>query len=360
MLALLCLTIACGGSNAPIVIGSAGPWEEQYALTVKQGIEMALAEINERGGIGGRKVEWLPRNDSASGAKAAEVATEFLANRQVVAVVGHVNSGAMVAAARVYDGGLPAVAVTATSPDLTGISPWVFRVMPSDSVNGIYLAQFAQRMAFKRTAVLYENDAFGRGLADAFRRAYRGELVSFDPIPSDSTADFAPYIAYVKSRQPDAVLMVTVEAPGLKLLREAKRQQLQAALLGSDGWTGLALYPNDANGICVVQSFTATDPRAEARKFVAAFQARYHVAPSANSALGYDAMMLVVDAIRAVGPDRGRIRDYLANSAERKPFAGVTGPIAFDATGDLRNKPISVTRLENAQFVVVPSPGTTP
>lgn len=358
MLPLLCLTIACG-SNGAIVIGSAGPWEQQYALTVKQGIEMALAEINERGGINGRAVEWLPRDDNASGARAAEVATEFLENHNVVAVVGHVNSGAMVAAARVYDGGLPAVAVTTSSPDLTGISPWVFRVIPSDSVNGIHLAQFAQRMAFKRTAVLYENDAFGRGLADAFRRAYRGQLVSIDPIPGDSTTDFEPYIAYVKAQQPDAVLMITVEAPGLKLLREAKRQQLQAAVLGSDGWTGLAPYP-EANGIYVGQSFTATDPRAEARKFVAAFQARYQVAPTANAALGYDAMMLVVDAIRAVGPDRRRIRDYLASSAERTPFAGVTGPLAFDATGDLRNKPIAVTRLENAQFVVVPSQGTTP
>ena len=206
---------------------------QQYALTVKQGIEMALAEINERGGIGGSKVEWLSRNDSASGARAAEVATEFLENRRVVAVVGHVNSGAMVAAARVYDGGLPAVAVTATSPDLTGISPWVFRVMPSDSVNGIHLAEFAQRMAFKRTAVLYENDAFGRNLADAFRRAYRGELVSFDPIPSDSTTDFEPYIAYIKSRLPDAVLMVMSKRRDSSCCA-SQTQHLEAAAL----WIG--------------------------------------------------------------------------------------------------------------------------
>jgi branched-chain amino acid transport system substrate-binding protein len=321
---------------------------------------MALAEIKERGGVNGRQIEWLLRDDKASGAKAAEVATEFLENGNVVAVVGHVNSSAMVAAARVYDKGLPAVAVTTSSPDLTGISPWVFRVISSDSVNGIDLARFAQRMSFKSAAVLYENDAFGRGLADAFRRAFQGQLVSIDPIPSDSSSDFEPYIAYVKARHPDAVLMITVEAPGLKLLREAKRQQLQAAVLGSDGWTGLARYPTEANGIYVAQSFTATDPRAEARRFVTAFQARYHVVPTANSALGYDATMVVVDAIRVVGPDRSRIRAYLAGSADRKPFAGVTGAIAFDATGDLRNKPLAVTRLENGRFMVVPSSGTSP
>ena len=127
---------------------------------------------------------------------------------------------------------------------------------------------------------------------------------------------------------------------------------------GSDGWTGLALYPNDANGIYVVSVVYSDGSACRARKFVAAFQARYQVAPTANSALGYDAMMLVADAIRVVGPDRRRIRDYLASSAERRPFAGVTGPIAFEASGDLRTTALAVMRLENAQFVVVPSQGT--
>ncbi len=356
---LLGLTLACGGSSAPIVIASAGPWATQpYAQAAKQGIELALAEVNGRGGIKGRRVEWRARDDEASGAKAAEIANEFLASPEVVAVVGHVNSGAMVAAARVYDGGLPAVAISTSSPDLTGISPWVFRVISSDSVNGIDAARFAQRMAFKSAAVLYENDSFGRGFADAFRRAYRGRLVAMEPIPSDSIADYEPYVAYLKSRQPDLVLMVTVEGPGIALVREARRQQLSAAILGSDGWSGMAKYPTDANGIYVAQPFTATDPRPDAQRFVSAFQSKYGTLPNANSALGYDAMMVVINAIKAVGTDRAHIRDYLAGTASRQPYAGVTGPIAFDSTGDVRNKPFTMTRLDGSQFVVV-TPGAT-
>ncbi len=358
---LLGLTLACDGSSSPIVIASAGPWATQpYAVAAKQGIELAIAEVNQRGGIDGRRLEWRARDDEANGAKAAEIANEFLASPDVVAVVGHVNSGAMVAAARVYDAGLPAVAISTSSPDLTSISPWVFRVISSDSVNGIDVARFAQRMAFNSAAVLYENDSFGRGFADAFRRAYRGRLIAVDPIPSDSSAGYEPYVAYLKARQPDVVLMVTVEAPGIALVREAKRQQLSAALVGSDGWSGMTKYPGDANGIYVAQPFTATDPRAEAQRFVAAFQAKHGAPPNANSALGYDAMMVVVDAIKAVGPDRRRIRDYLASSPTRAPFAGVTGPIAFDSTGDVRNKPFTMTRLDGGQFVVVAPPGTSP
>lgn len=358
---LIGLTLACAGSSAPIVIASAGPWSTQpYAQAAKQGIELALAEVNERGGINGRRVEWRARDDEANGAKAAEIANEFLASPEVVAVVGHVNSGAMVAAARVYDGGLPAVAISTSSPDLTGISPWVFRVISSDSVNGIDAARFAQRMGFKSAAVLYENDSFGRGFADAFRRAYRGRLISIDPIPSDSIADYEPYIAYLKTRQPELVLMVTVEGPGIALVREARRQQLGATILGSDGWSGMAKFPTDANGIYVAQPFTATDPRPDAQRFVSAFQTKFGMLPNANSALGYDAMMVVINAIKAVGTDRRRVREYLASTATRPAYAGVTGAISFDATGDVRNKPFTMTRLEGSQFVVVTPPGTSP
>jgi branched-chain amino acid transport system substrate-binding protein len=153
--------------------------------------------------------------------------------------------------------------------------------------------------------------------------------------------------------------MVTVEGPGIALIREARRQQLGAAILGSDGWSGMTKFPTDANGIYVAQPFTATDPRPDAQRFVNAFQSKYGTLPNANSALGYDAMMVVINAIKAVGTKRSRIRDYLASSATRKPYAGVTGTIAFDSTGDVRNKPFTLTRLDGNQFVVV-TQGTSP
>ncbi|MGQ0539317.1 MAG: ABC transporter substrate-binding protein, partial [Gemmatimonadaceae bacterium] len=355
----LCLTLACGGSDAPIVVGAAAPWNEPYAVEVQHGIELALSEINDSGGIRGRKVTLLMRDDEAKGTKAAQVAAEFLANQDVVAVVGHVNSAAMVAAARVYDGGLPAIAVTTTTPDLTNISPWVFRVIPSDSVNGVDLARFAERMSFTRAAVLYENDAYGRGLASAFRRAYRGHIVAVDPIPGTAGADYEPYIAWIKAQQPaiDAVLMITVEGPGVALMREARRQRLAVAFVGSDGWTGLSKYPEVAEGVYVAQAFTATDPRAEVQRFVAAYRTRYGTIPTANAALGYDAMHVAVRAIGAAGSDRRRVRDWLAAAGQRVPLPGVTGPIAFNENGDVANKPFAMTRLAGRDFVIVSAAG---
>ena len=119
---------ACSGRESTIVsFGAAGPWDEAYGAANKRGIELALEEINSSPAWASkRRLEITFVNDSGSGVIASRIAQGFVDSARYVAVVGHVNSGAMVAAARVYDGHLAAVATTATSPALTGISPWTF------------------------------------------------------------------------------------------------------------------------------------------------------------------------------------------------------------------------------------------
>src|SRR5688572_24436833 len=176
---------ACSSQSKPVYIGVAGPWKEAFGRMNKQGIDLALTEINARGGVRGRPLRIVERDDEGVGTRAAAIAGEFYANRSIVAVVGHVTSGAMMAAAPVYSQGLVAVATTASSPDLSGVSDWAFRVITSDSANGIDMARFAMGRGFKRVAILYENNSYGRGLAETFRRAYNGQVVALDPIPSD-------------------------------------------------------------------------------------------------------------------------------------------------------------------------------
>src|SRR4029079_10000619 len=130
------------------------------------GIELALGEINARAERAGAPLSIDFQDDEGSGQVASRIAQRFVAAKDVVAVIGHVNSGAMVAAAQIYDGHLPAVATTATSPALTGISRWAFRVIASDSSHGADIAAFASRLGRTRAAILYENNTYGRGLAD--------------------------------------------------------------------------------------------------------------------------------------------------------------------------------------------------
>src|SRR4029077_19250494 len=111
---------------------------------------------------------------------------------------GHVNSGAMVSAARVYDKHLAAVATTATSPALTGISRWAFRVIPSDSANAMQIAQFANKLGSKRAAVLDENNPYGRGLADHFQKQFTATTIPTDAIAEGDEQTFEPFVSWYK------------------------------------------------------------------------------------------------------------------------------------------------------------------
>src|SRR4051812_8818657 len=251
---------ACGhGVTGTVTFGAAGPWTQAYGLANKNGIQLAVDEINASPEWqGGRHLDIVFADDSGNGVRASAVAQQFVDSARIVAVVGHVNSGAMVSAAHVYDKHLAAVATTATSPSLTGISPWAFRVITSDSANGMRIAQFANKLGSKRAAVLFENNPYGRGLAENFQKSYSGEIVSIDPIAEGSDQAFEAYVSWYKRENPDLVFVAGTDASGLSFLKEARRQQLSANLVGGDGWQTLT-PSNLAEGIYVGAPFSAQD-----------------------------------------------------------------------------------------------------
>src|SRR5688572_30968482 len=248
--ALVLVLAACGGGGGEVAIGTAGPFEEGYARMVRRAVEMAVDEINSEGGVRGSRLSVVAQDDGGDGVKAAQIAEGFLSDPQVRAVVGHSNSGAMVGAARVYDRGLVAVIPSATSPELTGVSPWVYRVTTNDSTNGANLARFAAGLRAKRVAVLYENNTYGRGLAAAFRDAYPGELIGVDPIAGDGRL-VEPFISYYRQVLPDLVFVAGTELSGQALLREARRQGFTTRWVAGDGWSGVVTDTAASEGVYV-------------------------------------------------------------------------------------------------------------
>lgn len=347
------VVLGCTSGNAgkSYVLGSAGPWTQGFGIANRRGIELARDEINAAGGIKGTKLEILFEEDSGSGAVAARIAKQFVDNPAVLGVVGHISSGAMLAAARVYDGNLVAIATTATTPALTGLSPWTFRVISSDSANGVQLANAVNALGLRRAAILYENDGYGRGLSASFRSAFRGQIISDDPISSE-ISDAEPFISYFKQSQPDVVLVAGTDLGGLVILREARRQQLKVQFVGGDGWTPVVDDTLASEGALIGAPFTAEDPRPEAQKFVLAFRARYHVEPDGNAALGYDATITLARAIAAAGADRDAIRRWLHALDERTAVPGASGPIRFRADGDPVGKGMVLTRARKGRLIV--------
>ncbi|HUR00723.1 MAG TPA: ABC transporter substrate-binding protein [Gemmatimonadaceae bacterium] len=353
-LALLTLAACARSGSEPYVVGAAGPWKQGYGMQNLQGIQLAAEEINKAGGINGHALIVVSRDDAGDGAEAAKIAQQFVSNRKVSAVIGHVNSSGMLSAAHVYDGELAAVATSATSPDLTGISPWVFRVISSDSLNGIALANFASKFGQRGTAsvaVLYENNTYGRGLADSFRRSFHGEIVSLDPINADLPSA-EPYIAFLKTRKPKLVFVAGRVASGLKILQEAKRQGFNPIFVGGDGWQGILADTATSEGTYIGMSFTPEDPSPAARTFVAAFKKKFNATPDAHAALAYDATKLVAQALKEAGPDRKAVKNYLRSLNRETAYAGLTGPAYFEDTGDPVGMRFRLLKAHNGMLTV--------
>ncbi len=351
-LVLLLILAGCSrGKSSDIVLGAAGPWNEGYGLMNRRGIELAVEEINALPERSGHPLRVDYQNDEGSGVKASHIAQRFVDSSDALAVIGHVNSGAMVSAAQVYDGHMAAVATTATSPALTGISRWTFRVSSSDSTNGVDIARFAARRGRTRAAILYENNTYGRGLANAFRKAFTGTVVSMDPIAEGKAESLEPFVSFFKQRQPDVIFVAGTDASGLEFLKEVRRQGLTADLIGGDGWSGLTVDTVRSEGVFAGVPFTASDPRPEAQAFVSAFSKKFNMPPDNNAALAYDATKLLYRAAVESGTREG-IRDWLAALSQSDPYHGVTGAIYFHPDGDPAVQSVVMTRIENGTLRV--------
>ena len=342
---------ARGGDGATYTIASASPANEAYGLMARQGTQLAVDVVNKRGGIRAHRLALVSVDDQGTGAAAAAVAQELVDADSVLAVVGHANSSATVSAARVYDGQLAAVSPSASSPEITALSPWLFRVIPSDSANGIELARFARTLGHSRAAILYENNSYGRGLADSFRRAFGGEITSLEPVAVDGK-EVEPYLAYLKLHDPGLIFVAGSDGSGLEILREARRQGIKSDFLGGDGWAGVTSDTAASEGVYVGAPFSADDPRPDVREFVRAFRAKFGRDPNSFAALAYDATMVVAQAIDRAGPDRAAIREALASMHDGSAYRGVTGQIAFQPTGDVVAKTVVMTRARGGSLVL--------
>jgi len=338
-----------------VVFGLAGPFSESYGQSMQQGAEMAAREINANGGIRGRRLELRSLDDRATPEGAVQVAERLFADPAVVAVAGHVNSGAMIEAAGIYARGLPALATSATSPEISRLGPWVFRVASSDSANAVALARAIVSSA-ATTAILYENDSYGRGLSESFRNAAEAggvRVIETSPYLA-STEDFSPYLERMRARGVETVFIAGLEEGGARIISQARDLGLDIRFIGGDGLEGLSTQGPLYDGTEVGLLFHAgQSPRA--RTFSEAFLGEYGREADSFAALGYDAVHLLARAASEAGVGRERIRDYLGRVGApggHPAFDGVAGTVRFDANGDPEAKDFAIGIIADGRIVL--------
>jgi branched-chain amino acid transport system substrate-binding protein len=352
--ALLLAVSSCGGGGSEDVVrlGVAGPLEQFIGSRALRGAELARDRLNAAGGIDGAMLELVAVTDSANAQRAVSVADGFYNDPSVVAVIGHVNSGATLAAAPIYNRGIAAVSPVATSPEISDAGSWIFRVCPSDEMNAARLADFALRELGTKAAILYANDPYGRGLRDAFVAAYAaggGTLAEEYPFIEGQTTDFQPYLMGIDAADPDLIFVAGTDVGAGPVIRQAREMGIDAPFIGGDGILGLAGQDPAFDGTYVGLLYHPDSPGDASKQFVAAYEAKYGAPPDHFAALGYDAVMLVAQAMAAVGFDRADVRDYLEGVGSRvEPFPGVSGLISFDENGDPVEKGFAVGRMSGS------------
>ncbi|PYP33413.1 MAG: hypothetical protein DMD47_01475 [Gemmatimonadetes bacterium] len=350
---------ACSQETGPIIIGVAGPFSQPRGVAMRQAAELAAAEINAKGGVKGRPLRLRVADDSGREDTAVRVAEDLYREPDLVAVVGHLTSGTTIAAARVYGGGaspVPVISPSASSPDLSGINPYFFRVCPTDLSHGPELARFArQSLAAKRAGILYINNDYGRGIRKTFAAEFTrlgGVIVEADPyVPA--TPSLEPYLSHMRLGGAD-VLVLATERPGAELaLRELQALGLRWPVIGGDALTGIEADGPLAAGVHVSSAYLPDRPDERNRDFVAAYARAYQgQRPDHRGAGAYDIVRLLARAIQAGGPDRQAIRDYLVKVGRGRPaFDGVTGAIAFDEHGDVAGKSVTIGVVQDGQLV---------
>jgi branched-chain amino acid transport system substrate-binding protein len=373
LLALALLAGGCRSSDEPIVIGIAGPFSAPNGVSMLRAAELAIDELNvQRRAQGKRPLELSAIDDSASPHYAMQVATRLRDSPQVVAVVGHLNSAATKEAAAIYGApaggevpGPPVVHVSpaSSSPELSGLGPWSFRITPTDLEFAPRLALWAaEELGSRRAIVLYVNDTYGQGVLAGFEESFGelgGSVVSRGPYLTEMFTeddDLDAYLIRGLRREADAVVIGGQAGAGIRIVRAARRLGYAGPILGADGLTAIKdIGGADADGVFISSAFLPDRPTERAQAFVQAYQARYQGAlPDHRGAMAYDVVYMLARAIDEVGTDRRRLRDYVAGIGRTRPeFEGVSGTVIFDENGDAVGKEVAVGVVRGGQLVTV-------
>jgi len=329
--------------------------------TYFNGVTLALERLNaERP----KNAPWLAlRLPPEVQASQVKVAQRFRDARDVIGVVGHTGSAQTMDAAPVYGdmdhegrNAVVAITPTATNPSVTKLNDWVFRVCPTDDDAARQLARFALDTAgAKRVAILYRNDLFGRG----FTRVLAPELerggatvVERDPYLAGVT-EYAAYALRMSSRKVDVLVVAGGGADAADMVRALRRVGAAPTVLGTDDVANISTNaaggaaPGEFQGVRFTAFYDAGRASTnEETAFVKEYRQRFQQTPNHQAALSYDAAMLIGRAVHAVGGNRRKVRDWIADLGRGKPaFRGLTGDIKFAGGGDAIGKQILMGRV---------------
>jgi branched-chain amino acid transport system substrate-binding protein len=349
----------CQKSEDTIKIGLAGVQtgsDGQIGATMIYGSQIAVDEWNAKGGLLGKKIETIARDDEGKPNQAVAVAQE-LSSQGVAVVIGHFNSGCTIPSSAIYQQNhILQITPGSTNPNVTerGINT-LFRIVGRDDQQGIVAATFArEKLTIQKIAVLHNKTAYGQGLAEEVKNTFvklGGEVVVFDGV-GETELDFRANISAIKNSGAQALFWGGMYGQAAPLLVQLRQAGLPLPFLSGDG-TIVQEFINTA-GQYASEVYLTFGPDFKsmpaAQNFLTKYRAKYG-AEGPYSVYGYDAANVVFEAITTAGStDADKVAAVLRN----KTFTTCLGPVEFDAKGDLKKTNYIIWTVKDRAFVTLP------
>ncbi|WP_338760126.1 branched-chain amino acid ABC transporter substrate-binding protein [Massilia sp. METH4] len=345
--------LAAGASAQTVVkIGTAAPLSGPTAhqgKDVENGARMAIDDLNAQGiVIAGRKVTWvLMPEDDGGDPKAGTAVAQKLVDAKVAAVVGHHNSGTTVPASKIYArAGIPQISPAATTPVYTNQGfRTAFRVVANDGLIGRTLATYTLRtLKARRIAIIDDRTAFGQGLADEFAKSVRAAggqaAIVSRQFTNDKAVDFNAILTQIRAKKPDAIFFGGMDAVAGPMLKQMKTLGIGAKFVSGDGICSerLPVLAGDALAddqvVCVVAGGIDGPQEASHAAFTERYRERFELPVETYAPYAYDAVMTFAAAMRQA---QSTLPAQFLPALAKVRHEGITGTIAFDAKGDLRD-----------------------
>lgn len=314
-----------------------------YGQSNVDGIMMAFDEINEAGGVGGKKIVAVQIDNKSDPAEATSVATRLMTQDKVVAELGPATSGDFMATIPVaMQNKVPIISASATADegvtvnDKGKVNEYVFRLCFNDSFQGVTMANFAfNNLESKKAVIIKDNSSdYGKGLAENFKETFEdlgGQVISEEGYVQKDK-DFNAILTKIKGKDFDVIFIPGYYQEAGLIIKQARDLGIDVPIIGADGFDSPVLTElagaSALNDVYYSNHYSSLDQDPLVQEFIAEFKEKYGTEPNAFNALGYDLGKYIADAIKRAGSQEPEaIKDALK---ETKGFQGITGTFDMD------------------------------
>lgn len=331
---------ASGGEN-PLVLGAVFPLTgdvASYGKAAQRGIDLAVQEINAKGGVQGRKVEVIYEDDQGKSAPAVAAMQKLISVNKVPLVFGSASSSISVALCPIANREkVVQITPISSSKELTEVGgPFFFRTCPSDVVQAGMMADWLKEDGHLKAGVIFVNNSWGQGLKDEFLKRFEslgGKIVAVESC-KEGERELRTQLSKIEAAGPGAIYGITYGREGGALLRQAKELAITIPMYGADVWGSPELVETAQDAASGVKVIVPADFKgAKYEAFARTFKEKYGEEPDVYASYAYDMAYIAFAALEKA--DRA---DALRDAIAAATYEGVTGVTKFDQNGDVLGK----------------------